>query len=65
MKVTLYTADGKHLEIKNMPSSDAMDLREDLEGLRRGFLTLDMDGATVCVNREHIVRVDMETWQDE
>lgn len=65
MKITLYLTDGKHLEIKNMPDGDVMDLRNDLEGLRRGYMTLDMDGATVLVNREQIVRVDMETWQDE
>lgn len=63
MHVTVYLRrGGGRLDIADMPDGDALDLKRDLtrDGARDP-ITLEMDGATVLVNRRHIVRVDFET----
>lgn len=60
MHVTVYLT-GKHtLEVENFDEASALDLKEAFEE-RRPTLTLDMDGATVVVNTDHVIRIDFET----
>lgn len=59
MTVTVRLADGGTLHIEDFDSESALDLREALA--TEPFLTFDMDGATVVVNRDQVVRIDFET----
>lgn len=64
MKVTVYLSDGAELEIADFDEASALDLRESLNVREADWLTFDMDGATVLVNRAHVVRIDFETGDD-
>lgn len=59
MRVKIYLSDGGHLTIEDFDPESALDLRDEIKAQR--FLTFDMDGATVLVNRDHVVRIDFET----
>lgn len=62
MTVTIFLAGGGHLSIQDFDADAALDLRSELSSEHPlPFLTFDMDGATVLVNRDHIVRIDFET----
>lgn len=63
MKVTVYLSDGGSLDA-DFDAESVMDLRDDVANGSERFLTFDLDGATVVVNRDHIVRVDFETGGD-
>ena len=58
MRVTVHLSDGATLDIEDFDADTALDLTEGLEDQR--FLTFEMDAATVLVNRDHIVRLDIE-----
>ena len=60
MKVTCYLSDGGTLDFENFDAESALDLRAAVDDEQK-FLVFDMDGATVLVNRDHVVRIDMET----
>lgn len=60
MHLTVYLSDGGKLDIADFDQASALDLKADLES-GAGFLTFDMDGATVFVNPIHVVRIDVET----
>lgn len=57
MRLTIYLSDGGELDIADFDAATALDLRD---GLVEPFLTFDMDGSTVLVNRDHIVRIDFD-----
>ncbi len=59
MGVTVYLTDGGVLNIATFDADTVLDLREALDS--DAWLTFDMDGATVMVNRDHIARIDIET----
>lgn len=61
MRTTIYLSDGGTLKIADLDDGSALELRADLDHGESRFLALDMDGATVLVNRDHVVRVDLET----
>lgn len=60
MGVVVRLVDGGTYTVDQMPDTDALDLaaafREDVDGT----ITLDMDGATVIVDRRHIAAVEIE-----
>lgn len=58
MKVTIFLSDGGQLNIDDFDAESAMDLAAMLP--EQQFHTFEMDGATVIVNRDHIVRVDLD-----
>lgn len=62
MRFTVYLSDGGTLDVQKGEVESMLDLRDalDNDGGPK-FLTFDMDGATVVVNRDHIVRIDIET----
>jgi hypothetical protein len=64
MRLTVYLSDGGQLDVQKVEVESMLDLREVLEDDRPQFLTFDMDGATIVVNRDHIVRLDIETGAD-
>lgn len=59
MKASVYLSDGAVLDFEDFEDDTALDLRAALDDGAR-FLTFDMDGATVLVNADHLVRVDYE-----
>lgn len=60
MKLVVYTSDGGELAIQDFDSESAMDLVESLRDSEDRFHTFDLgDGATVLVNVDHVVRVDL------
>lgn len=62
MQVTVYLSDGGTLDISDMEPATALDLRSELNAEHPiRFLTFDLDGATVLVAREHVIRIDLET----
>lgn len=61
MQVTVYLSDGGTLDVTDMDDASALDLRENLALEQPGFLTFDLDGSTVLVNRHQVVRIDFET----
>jgi hypothetical protein len=61
MRVSVYLSDDSALDIENFDEETALDLRESLSDPDATWLTFDMDGATVVVNRAHVVRIDFET----
>lgn len=65
MKVTIYTADGAHVRVKNMPADDVAVLTAELHGSdpddRSEFLTFVLDGDSVTyINRAQVTRVDVD-----
>lgn len=58
MKVTVFLSDGGQLVIAEFDEASALDLKAELGG--GNFLTFDMDGSTVVVNPQHVVRVDFD-----
>lgn len=61
MKAAIYLSDGGVLDFEDFDEGSALDLREALADTSGTFLTFDMDGSTVFVHRDHIVRIDFET----
>lgn len=61
MKLVIYTTDQGEVEVEDFDQSTAMDFLEALKSGYDQFLTLELDEhATVLINREHVVRVDIE-----
>ena len=61
MKLTVRTADGGRLQIKDFDAQSALDLTEALTSGDQQFLTFDLDdGDTTLINRDQIVRVDID-----
>lgn len=56
MRVCIYLSDGGVLQFADFDAETALDLREEFAD--SAALTFDMDGNTVLVNRDHIVRID-------
>lgn len=61
MKLAVILSDGSALVIEDFDADTAFGLAEELRVGTLPFLTLEMDEATVLVNRNHIMRIDMET----
>ena len=60
MRLTVCTSDGNDFEIADFDANSALDLKRALNEDGEQFLTLDMDGATVLINRAHIVSVEVD-----
>lgn len=58
MHLTIYLADGGTLDVAKFDAPTALELRHAL--VDEQFLTFEMDDATVLVNRDQIVRIDIE-----
>jgi hypothetical protein len=59
MRLTVYLSDNGILDVADFDAASVLDLREELN-TSGAFLTFEMDGATVLVARDHIVRIDVE-----
>lgn len=59
--VSIYTADGGHVEVQNMPDSNAMALVEELTEGDADWVGVSLDGTAIThIAVQHIVRVDVD-----
>lgn len=60
MRVKLFLADGGELEMDHVDADSVLELQKEIREGDDPFLTFDMDGATVLVARQHLVRIDFD-----
>ena len=59
MKLTIHLSDDSKLEWEDFDADSLFELRDEMADQQ--LLTFEMDQATVIVNRDHIVRMDVES----
>lgn len=61
MRCTVRTTDGQYFTLTNMPTETAVHLAAELTDMGGSpVLTFDMDGATIIVQRQHIVALELQ-----
>lgn len=60
-RVAIQTSDGGTYEIADFDAESALDLKQTLnDSASERFLTVEMGGGTVLLNRDHVVAVEFD-----